>query len=96
MAAITKLAKFSATESREGFNLRIEDEAGAVLEFSASRDQVDLIADTLDDLLSQDDSADEIAPEEEDAFDEDDDEELDDEDPDEDEDGDGGPGSVTR
>lgn len=97
MAATTKLARFSATESGEGFSLRIEDEAGAVLEFSASRDQVDLIVDTLDDLLSQDDSADEIAPEEgeDDAYDEDEDDEiLDDDEDDEGDEGDEGRGGT--
>ena len=60
MAAMKKLAKFTVTEAGEDFNLHIEDEAGHVLELSATRDQVDVIADTLDELLSQDDSADEI------------------------------------
>ena len=60
MAATKKLAKFTVTEAGEAFNLHIEDEAGQVLELSATRDQVDIIADTLDELLSQDDSADEI------------------------------------
>ncbi len=60
MAATKKLAKFTVTEAGEGFNLHIEDEAGHILELSATRDQVDIIADTLDELLSQDDSADEI------------------------------------
>lgn len=60
MAAIKKLAKFTVIEAGEDFNLHIEDEAGHVLELSATRDQVDVIADTLDELLSQDDSADEV------------------------------------
>ena len=64
MAAIKKLAKFTAAEAGDGFNLHIEDEAGQVLELSATRDQVDLIADKLDEMLSQDDSADEIEGEE--------------------------------
>ena len=60
MAAMKKLAKFTVVEAGEAFNLHIEDEAGHVLELSATRDQVDVIADKLDELLSQDDSADEI------------------------------------
>ena len=60
MAATKKLAKFTVTEAGDAFNLHIEDEAGQVLELSATRDQVDIIADTLDELLSQDNSADEI------------------------------------
>ena len=64
MAATKKLAKFTVTEVGEDFNLHIEDEAGHVLELSATRDQVDVIADKLDELLSQDDSADEIEDDE--------------------------------
>ena len=64
MAATKKLAKFTVTEADEAFNLHIEDEAGHVLELSATRDQVDVIADKLDELLSQDDSADEIEDDE--------------------------------
>ena len=60
MAAIKKLAKFTVTEAGQDFNLHIEDEAGHVLELAATRDQVDVIADKLDELLSQDDSADEV------------------------------------
>ena len=70
MAATKKLSKFTVTESGEAFNLHIEDEAGHVLELSATRDQVDVIADKLDELLSQDDSADEVEGD-------DDDEEID-------------------
>lgn len=64
MAAEKKLAKFTVVEAGEGFDLHIEDEAGHVLELNATRDQVDVIADSLDDLLSQDDSADEIEDDE--------------------------------
>lgn len=60
MAAKTKLAKFTVTEAGEDFNLHIEDASGHVLELGATRDQIDVIADTLDELLSQDDSADEV------------------------------------
>ena len=65
MAATKKLSKFTVTEAGEAFNLHIEDEAGHVLELSATRDQVDVIADKLDELLSQDDSADEIEDDDE-------------------------------
>ena len=60
MAATKKLAKFTVVEAGEGFDLHIEDEAGHVLELGATRDQVDLIVDGLDELLSEDDSADEV------------------------------------
>ena len=84
MAAIKKLAKFTVTEAGEDFGLYIEDEAGRVLELIATRDQIDLIADSLDDFLSRDDSADEIDDDAEDDEevdgDEIDDEEIDDDD----------------
>ena len=64
MAATKKLAKFTVSEAGEDFSLHIEDDAGHVLELSATRDQVDVIADKLDELLSQDDSADEIEDDE--------------------------------
>ena len=64
MAATKKLAKFTVTEAGADFNLHIEDEAGHVLELSATRDQIDVIADKLDELLSEDDSADEVEDDE--------------------------------
>lgn len=60
MADMKTLAKFTIAEANEAFSLHIEDEAGHVLEFSATRDQIDLIADRLDEILSQDDTADEV------------------------------------
>ena len=60
MAETKKLAKFTITEAGEGFSLHIEDEAGHVLELSATREQIDLIVDTLDDLLEEGDDADEV------------------------------------
>ena len=77
MAATKKLAKFTVTEAGEDFGLYIEDETGRVLELVATRDQVDLIADSLDDFLSRDDSADEV--DEDDEADDDDEEVEDDE-----------------
>ena len=60
MADMKTLAKFSIAEAGQDFSLHIEDEAGQVLELSATRDQIDLIADRLDEILSQGDSADEV------------------------------------
>ena len=60
MAATKKLAKFAVTEADQGFNLRIEDEAGHVLELSATREQIDIIVDALDDLLEEGEDADEV------------------------------------
>ncbi len=60
MAASKKLAKFTIIEAGEGFNLHIEDEAENVLELSATRDQVDVIANALADLLEDGDDANEL------------------------------------
>ena len=60
MAASKKLAKFTVIEAGESFNLHIEDDAGDVLELSATRVQVDVIADALADLLEDGDDADEL------------------------------------
>ena len=60
MAETKKLSKFTITEAGVSFSLHIEDEAGQVLELSATREQIDLIVDTLDDLLEEGDDADEV------------------------------------
>ncbi len=60
VAATKKLAKFTVTEAGESFNLHIEDEAGDVLELSATREQIDVVADALADLLEAGDDADEV------------------------------------
>ena len=76
MAETKKLAKFTAIPEGEEFQLHIEDDGGDTLELTATREQIDVIVDHLDELLSQDDSLDEI--------DEDEDDEEDGEDEDED------------
>lgn len=58
--AAKKLSRFEVNGSGKEFTLHIEDDGGNTLELSASRDQLDVIADSLDDILLQDDSADEI------------------------------------
>ena len=60
MAETKKLAKFTITEAGDGFNLHIEDDAGHVLELSATRDQIDIIDETLEELLEKGDDADEV------------------------------------
>ena len=60
MAETKKLAKFTITEAGESFNLHIEDDAGHVLELSATRDQIDVIDDALEELLEKGDDADEV------------------------------------
>ena len=67
MADMKTLAKFTIAEAGEEFSLHIEDEAGHVLEFSATRDQIDLIADRLDEILSQGDAVDDVETDDEEA-----------------------------
>ena len=61
MADRATLKKFHVEEDGEGFSLRIEDESGGILELTASREQLDVIADSLDDLLSATEAADEVS-----------------------------------
>lgn len=69
-AAPKKLAKFTFSESEEGYVLHIEAEGGDKLDLEASPEQLDAIIDALDELLSGDEE--EIFA----AEDEDDDEDL--------------------
>lgn len=72
MAETKKLARFTAIPQGDEFQLHIEDDSGETLELSATREQIDVIADNLDDLLSEDDSLDEVDDaEDEDQEDED-------------------------
>ncbi len=63
MAKTRTLARFTASPAGDGgFTLHIEDDGGETLELAATRDQLDVIADALDDLLAdteEDDSVDE-------------------------------------
>ena len=52
------LAKFTIKESDDGYSLHIEDDAGGVLELKATAEQLDLIAESVEDLLDDDDAAD--------------------------------------
>ena len=58
MAETAKLKRFHIEPAADGFTLSIESDDGHDLALSATRDQVDLIADTLDELLSQSDEDD--------------------------------------
>ncbi|WP_293853477.1 hypothetical protein [uncultured Alsobacter sp.] len=55
-----KLSRFDVESQRDGFVMTIEDDRGETLEIVADRDQLELIADTLDDLLAEDDDADTV------------------------------------
>ena len=63
MAKSTKsLAQFRIELAQDGESaqIHIEDDGGSTLELTASRDQLDLLADTLDELLSGSEEADEV------------------------------------
>jgi hypothetical protein len=55
-----KLARFAIDPRETDFILTMEDEAGEKHQFTASPEQLDLMIDALDDLLSEDDDAFEI------------------------------------
>ncbi len=57
MATSKTLTQFRIEGSGDKFQLHIEDDAGEKIEFSVSRDQLDVIVDHLDDLLGADDAS---------------------------------------
>ncbi len=60
--ASKKLAQFRIVAGKDGQSaqLHIEDDSGATLELSATREQLDLIADELDQMLDTTEEADEV------------------------------------
>ena len=50
------LTKFKVEKDGDAYRLHIEDDAGGTTELTASFEQVELLADSLDDLLGADDS----------------------------------------
>ena len=56
MAART-LHRFTVTLQEGGFRLHIEDDQGEVLEMDATRDQIEVITDELDDILAETEDA---------------------------------------
>lgn len=60
MANARNLRTFRVEPAGKGFSLHIEDDGGQVIEFVATRDQIDVLVDDLEDQLSLDDSADEV------------------------------------
>ena len=48
------LAHFTITEAGEDYLIKIEDDAGEVLEITATYEQLDLIVETIDDHLDED------------------------------------------
>lgn len=58
--AATKLARFEIRPAGADFTLHIENESGDTMEFLATHDQLDVLADALDDVLMSDDAGDEV------------------------------------
>lgn len=54
------LAKFTITEDGDAYRLHIEDDGGDTLELTATADQLDLIAEAVDELLGDDDARDAV------------------------------------
>jgi hypothetical protein len=52
------LSRFTIERDGDAFSLHIEDDAGDVIEFEATAEQVDVIAEALDTLLEEDGSVD--------------------------------------
>jgi len=50
------LSRFTIQRRGPDYSLHIEDDAGEVIEFEATADQLDVIADHLDDILGADDA----------------------------------------
>ena len=60
MAQSKNLKTFRVQPAGKGFSLHIEDDSGHMIELVATRDQIDVLVDDLEDQLSLDDSADEV------------------------------------
>ena len=63
MAAPKTLSQFNAKQTGEGATLTLEAEDGTTSEFEATFDQLELMADVLDDILSANDDATEVKDE---------------------------------
>jgi hypothetical protein len=65
MAAAKTLSQFRADQNDEGAILILDAVDGSNVEFEATFEQLELIADVLDDILSNNDEATEVKTEEE-------------------------------
>src|SRR5215207_4240303 len=65
MVAAKTLSQFRADQNDEGATLILEAEDGSNVEFEATFEQLELIADVVDDILSTNDDATEVKTEEE-------------------------------
>ena len=50
------LTQFRVEGSGDTFSMHIEDDAGETIEFAVTRDQLDVIVESLDDILGADDA----------------------------------------
>lgn len=64
MAQVKKLVRLLAVENEEGATLTIEAEGGGTFEVEATFEQLEIVADTLDEILSANDDATEVKDEE--------------------------------
>lgn len=74
-AGAKALTKFTINEAGEGYTLHIESEGGDTLELTATAEQLDLIDEALDTLLSRDEGAVDEVDGDEDDLDEDEEDE---------------------
>lgn len=58
--AAARLARFEIRPAGQDFTLHIENESGATFELLATHDQLDVLADALDDVLMSDEAGDEV------------------------------------
>ena len=65
MAAPKTLSQFTAKQTDDGATITLAAEDGSSVEFDATFEQLELMADTLDDILSANDDATEVKDEEE-------------------------------
>jgi hypothetical protein len=66
MADAQKLKRFHVEQEGDGFLLRMEDETGSTFAVLATHDQLDLIADSLDDALDADEDSESVEDDEDD------------------------------
>ena len=58
--AAAKLVRFEVRPAGQDFTLHIENETGEIFELVATHDQLDVLADALDDVLMSDEAGDEV------------------------------------
>lgn len=72
------LAKFTVSKSGDAYAIHVEDDGGGVLELTATDEQLDVISEAIDNLLSEDDAADAADGDDDDEEEEEDDDDAED------------------